>query len=155
MIISFGPDDQVQTVADSVLPGSKVILDSYFWALIPSLNFIANGGCVHLRYYALRAWGYAEVYNESTFSPACSLARSLARSLALSRLCMYREWLMDGLSAAKRVCGLQGNHHVSLLKFGKSTVSSFSLNRGKRPNSKTVCITRLRLSYPIRSLGIE
>ena len=47
----------------SCLPGPKVtvIHDSYFWALIPPLNFIIHGGCGHLRNCSLRAWGYSGV----------------------------------------------------------------------------------------------
>ena len=42
---------------DSCLPGLKtpVIRDSYCSAHTPHLNLIVDGGCVHLRYSALRA----------------------------------------------------------------------------------------------------
>ena len=43
------------------LPGPKVtvIQDSYFWLLIPPLNLIVNGGCMHQRNCTLHAWGYS------------------------------------------------------------------------------------------------
>ena len=44
--------------------GPKVIVihDSSYWALIPPLNFVFDGGCMHHQYSALCVWGYARVW---------------------------------------------------------------------------------------------